>query len=231
MTDLPILFSAPMIQALLDGSKTMTRRLAWKVDPVWSDGGVIYDAAGGQEDYIEPHIVADGKPSRWQKVKPGDRLWVREALNLRGDRPDLPIWQASYRADSSPLDLSIPGNLALAERRAELPNGRFVNSIYMPRCASRLTLIVKHVKIEWLQNISEADAIAEGCDLYVPGHGFINKADLHEGYSNYLAPKMGFEKIWRSLHGPEIWDANPQVVAISFRVIRANIDSEKARVT
>jgi len=209
MTDIPVLFSAPMVRALLEGRKTMTRRLAWDIAR------------------IGPEFP--GKPSRWQRVKPGDRLWVRESLDLRGDRPDLPIWQASYRADGAPLDLSVPANLAFAEGKADQRRGRFINSIHMPRSFSRLTLIVDAVKIERLQDISEDDAKAEGCGLYVPGHGFIEVNDLSEGFSNYLDPIGGFQNIWTDLHGSESWNANPEVVAISFRVIKSNIDSAEAR--
>ena len=202
MTDIPVLFSAPMVRALLEGRKTMTRRLAWDIAR------------------IGPEFP--GKPSRWQRVKPGDRLWVRESLDLRGDRPDLPIWQASYRADGAPLDLSVPANLAFAEGKADQRRGRFINSIHMPRSFSRLTLIVDAVKIERLQDISEDDAKAEGCSLYVPGHGFIEVNDLSEGFSNYLDPIGGFQNIWADLRCSESWNANPEVVAISFRVIKSN---------
>lgn len=222
MTDIPILFSAPMVRALLEGRKTMTRRLAWKSEPVWCEGGVIRDASGGQEDYIEPHFLTQGKPSRWQRVTPGDRLWVRESLDLRGDRPDLPIWRASYRADGAPLDLSVPANLAFAEGKSGQRRGRFINSIHMPRSFSRITLIVETVKIERLQDISEDDAKAEGCKAFGPLPG-----------GDHSVPTGGaadaFGMLWSSLHGSESWNANPEVVAISFRVIKSNIDSAEAR--
>lgn len=213
MTDIPVLFSAPMVRALLEGRKTMTRRLAWDIAR------------------IGPEFP--GKPSRWQRVKPGDRLWVRESLDLRGDRPDLPIWQASYRADGAPLDLSVPANLAFAEGKADQRRGRFINSIHMPRSFSRLTLIVEGVKIERLQDISEDDAMAEGvppekccgiptdaCGTHLGGCcGQPEIADLKED----------FRELWLDLHGSESWNANPEVVAISFRVIKSNIDSAEAR--
>ena len=212
MTDIPILFSAPMVRALLEGRKTMTRRLAWDIAR------------------IGPEFP--GKPSRWQRVKPGDRLWVRESLDLRGDRPDLPIWQASYRADGAPLDLSVPANLAFAEGKSGQRRGRFINSIHMPRSFSRLTLIVETVKIERLQDISEADAIAEGvlswrddwsqkqaAEMLLRG----TEASVETGAR---APAVRlFYLLWTSLHGQESWAETPTIVAISFRVIKSNIDS------
>jgi hypothetical protein len=99
-------------------------------------------------------------------------------------------------------------------------------SIHMPRWASRLTLTVTDARVQRLQEISEADAVAEGAGFYVPGHGFITEADLRAdpGYSNFLAPRMGFEAIWASIHGPDAWDANPWVAALTFTVHRCNID-------
>ncbi len=72
MPDHPIIFSAPMIRALLDGRKTQTRRLAWRERKC--SGGPINDG-GGQMDYVEPSMVRS--PSPWQRVQPGDRVWVR----------------------------------------------------------------------------------------------------------------------------------------------------------
>jgi len=185
----------------------MTRRLAWRqvvTSPTspknWRDGVHCCDGYTLLE-------------TPWQRVKPGDRLWVRE--NFSYDRLDvdkdgiLPPW---YWADGNPED---------GDWTKPKP------SIHMPRWASRLTLTVTATKIERLHDISEADAKAEGCGLYVAGHGWITEDELRvdPGYSNYLAPRLGFEDIWRQLHGDDAWAANPEVVAISFKTSAMNIDS------
>jgi hypothetical protein len=101
--------------------------------------------------------------------------------------------------------------------------GRRVPSIHMPRWASRLTLTVTDVRVERLQNITEDDARAEGVE---------RDEDVPGGWVDYRAPGTqccliasdSFASLWESIHGPEAWNANPWVCAISFEVRRRNID-------
>ena len=196
MTDRPILMSAPMVRALLDGRKTQTRRLAWR------EGKYSYG-------YLAPTI--------WQKVRPGDRLWVRETWVHTGTG----VWSVGdavraldgkviYRADGEPKGVG------------------WFPSIHMPRWASRITLTVTETRRQRLQEISEDDAKAEGCGLYVAGHGWITMEELRAdpGYSVYLVARHGFQDIWRNLHGRESWDKNPEVIALTFTVQQCNIDSK-----
>lgn len=201
MKDIPIIFSGPMIRALLDGRKTMTRRLAWKmsVDP----GGVIGDAAGGQMDYVEPHEVKTRSP--WQAAKPGDRLWVRESFFLADHylKVAKKFTGGSYKADEThPLALKLTG---------------WRPSIHMPRWASRLTLIITATKIERLIRISNADAIAEGCG--------VNFDHPIPELTREPFPAERFRDLWIALHGPGSWDANPEVIALAFKVHAQNIDA------
>lgn len=153
MADRPIIFSSPMVRALLAGTKTQTRRLL-KPQP---------------GDMDRPFAMEDGTwhvtDSRGCNMSPlpvryavGDRLWVREAfIGARGyddDPPsrfgNKPIW---YCADGAPD----------REKWWHLSN-RLRPSIHMPRWASRLTLTVTEVRVQRLQEISEEDAIAEGAE-------------------------------------------------------------------
>ena len=188
MTNRPILFSAPMVRALLDGRKTQTRRLAWR----WRE------STDGWR--------ADSVPTIWQRVKPGDRLWARETWGeqRRGG--------LVYRAD----DLRALGS-----------SNPWRSPIHMPRQASRITLTVTAVRVERLQEISEADARAEGI-LFVPGHGHIKPADLAEGFSNYLNCTAGFADLWDDIHGPGSWSADPEVVVLTFDAMKHNIDEAKS---
>jgi hypothetical protein len=114
-----------------------------------------------------------------------------------------------------------------------------VPSIHMPRWASRLTLIVTGVKVEPLWSISERDCEAEGVVYetadppfwYVPlilPHD-ITAVGIEERADLMPHAVQSFRKLWIHLHGREGWDSNPEVVAISFRVIKANIDAAEAR--
>lgn len=139
MTDRPIIFSAPMIKALLENRKTMTRRYAWR--------------RNGQDD-------AELFPTVWQRAQVGDRLWVRENLTQRkGIFPGLEQSHmvAAYAADDTDV-VNARGHKPVPWWRGKggLP------SIYMPRRFSRLTLIITATRIEQVREISDADAVAEG---------------------------------------------------------------------
>lgn len=136
--------------------------------------------------------------------RPGDRLWVREAIrNVRGVNE-----QPVYRAD-------IPDELidAFAWRP----------SIHMPRYASRITLEVVSVRAERLHDISETDARAEGAPAIaaddartVPTDILARLRDLHT--PSYM---LGFASIWMDINGPGSWDTNPWVWVIEFKRLEA----------
>ena len=227
MADHPIIFSGPMVQALLRGDKTMTRRLAWGEkfihNPLpmhgrkagWKDSGT-----DGFNDYFQ-------KPSLWQRVKPNDRLWVRERV-------------CSHRGFGFPLGMCPQHNGLQGQVWSYFADGipnptNSKPSIHMPRWASRITLIVSTIKIEPLQTISEQDAADEGIiEIHrsLSRHGRLNGYGLLGTLPEEASTTRinAFHALWRSLHGPESWDANPEVVALSFRVIASNIDSKKTKV-
>jgi hypothetical protein len=214
VTDHPIIFSAPMVRALLDGRKTMTRRLAWG-KPVGVD--VDEEAArdlrrdgwkvSGPDD--TEHRIA-WRRSPWQRVQPGDRLWVRET------------WRTGCFFDSrkpSDIDVAAPISFDADGLRNGL-SGKTRVAIHMPRWASRLTLIVTGTKIERLHDITVVEAMKEGIGRRVePVDGVpttIYSDDFDIGASE--CPRDHFRLLWIWLHGKESWDANPEVVAITFAV-------------
>lgn len=223
MTDIPIIFSAPMVKAWLAGSKGMTRRLLYSKRKV--KNGLIPASATELEGYPSRlgRLSAEGFPtdiavdeywtlSGWQRVKPGDRLWVRENFarnenQLSDDRMDTSV---VYAAD---------GKGRALDNGTEKP---WTPSIHMPRWASRLTLIVGAVKIERLQDISEEDAKAEGVEPITAGQDFQGRP--------IKTHRTAFVQLWVSLHGVESWLESPWVVAITAsKVIKANIDAAEAR--
>lgn len=221
MADRPILFSAPMIRALLDGRKTQTRRVLKPQPIVEPNGAWRWEGRnGGFVGAMGTH-VDDGFPESakdFSRFQPGDRLWVKETYSgphRMGDIPprdwshDLPI---HYWADSNPKS----GDW-----------GRPKPSIHMPRWASRLTLVVTDVRVERLQDISEADAIAEGVRRNPHGNGD-QWIDYPEGSSavGWIDPRDSFRSLWDGLNAARGfgWGANPWVVALTFTVHRCNID-------
>lgn len=146
---------------------------------------------------------------KWKSVKPGDRIWVREPYWRWGMFDANTDGTRSFHAICAPL-----GNICFGEpighkaknRNETFPSWHRRAALYMPKHFSRFTLIVTETKIEPLHSISEADAIAEGVDPTL-GH-----------------PVLQFSYQWISIHGRKNWSRNPDVIAVTFRVIRANID-------
>lgn len=249
MADRPILFSAPMIRALLAGTKTQTRRLLTPRNTLF-DGGRWPNYLGEEafhwgRAWIDPGPSPAGNPGPYLKlpvtniamqagsreetvhrvypvVQPGDRLWVRETFSVTSDGC-FPSY-IRFRADPE----GTPGVPCHPDKRYG-SRTEWRPSIHMPRWASRLTLTVTEVRVQRLQEISEADAVAEGyfsaavtpiCD------GPDCETDLARSCSRGACDvsKRWYADLWTSLHGPGSWEANPWVVALSFDVRKGNID-------
>ena len=186
MRSKPILFSAPMVQAILAGRKMMTRRVV-KPQPIrkpvecgWVPSGWSIESEPNEYGVKGCDCIEVKCP-----YEIGDRLWVRETW--RGCDEDFP--NLSYRADCT-------GSV--------IPKG-WKPSIFMPRWASRITLEVTDVRVERLQEITEADAIAEGFRATQNERG--------EGSS----ATCWFRHLWEKLNGEKHpWSANPWVWIISF---------------
>lgn len=196
----PILFIGPMIRALLDGRKTQTRRIV-KGEIATRDNGT--PTLNGQPLVECPAVLA-----QCPYGKPGDYLWVRETWSRA---KLLASYELFYRADGEGQYGRQLG-LSYVERER-----RWRSSIHMPRWVSRLTLRIKSVRVERLQEISEADAEAEGA------HDWCGKQSPWVGH---LAPAFvhGYASLWESINGPGSWGANPWVWVVEFDVIHTNID-------
>ena len=190
MKERPILFSAPMVRAILDGSKTQTRR--------------VVKLLNGQ--YMPPSRAAD--INGWNQMlrlcpygQPGDRLWVREAFLGWYKTADKSFSHvAAYRADGYELEAG----------------ERWTPSIHMPRAASRITLEVTGVRVDRLQDISEEDARAEG----ITDGGCLNcgNPETDCGCLNPQPDaRDSFVRLWQSINGPESWGANPWVWVVEFK--------------
>lgn len=216
MSDLPIIFSAPMVRALLEVRKTQTRRIIKQPDTVGGELWVKYPSGW----YLT--INDDHEYRAKVNCAHGDRLYVREAHAWpeAWDRDECEIARIWYPAGEI-------GRGRIYDEQKPAGFGKTRPSIHMPRWASRLTLTVTDVRVQRVQDISEADAVEEGCrPFFDEGNSEIYLGP--NGAEHRMAPLKGplddFNRLWNSLHGPEAWDANPWVAALSFDVHRCNID-------
>lgn len=226
MKERPILFSAPMVRAILDGTKTQTRRIMKPQPTVSEDGWFSWNGHAPNSPYgayATNHIDKEslrlfvGPSSPFGK--PGDRLWVRETWGLevrahgggtgefytyRATNPDAVYCKC---ADGSSIPI------------------KWKPSIHMPRKASRILLEIVGVRVERLNDISEEDAKAEGLkyhSLYREWGG----VEPHPASSIslpqwrwYETPKKAFSNLWESINDKGSWDANPWVWVIEFKRI------------
>lgn len=227
MVERPILFSDPMVRAILEGRKTQTRRIV-KLPPA-SQGWRFIECAFNSDDSAHYHagfagnagfsgsIVCVkcpyGKPPDPLFKTPGDRLWVREAwrTGLAADRRsgsglECRGWPVFYEADGASKWTG-----ASSGGPGFTTPGRYRHARFMPRWASRILLEITGVRVERLQQISEADAMAEGCPLinpdpFIPGHG----GSSASGW---------YSQLWEDINGAGSWDANPWVWVVEFRAL------------
>lgn len=222
MRERPILFSSPMVRAILAGTKTQTRRVV--KPPRNRPAFVLLDHGNGwwpyqsDDDDGESALCDDGMehPYTCPYGRPGDRLWVRETFAAAIYSDGMRF--VEYKADRSLSDFDGYDNPA---------GGRWRPSIHMPRWASRITLEITDVRVERLQDISEADAVAEGvrrgdCKLHDLGDGvamFLDESGWFapERYTRHNAPRHAFREAWETINGPESWVANPWLWVIEFK--------------
>lgn len=210
MKERGMIFSAPMVRALLAGAKTQTRRL---IKPQPTLIPVEHRVRGGSDHWWPSNrarsmVEIRDMASLGPYGVPGDRLWVRETFSTsaRSVYPCPPAW---YRADCGKYDDPTeaehdPGcNRNRGDCFACVADceGKFIwrPSIFMPRSLSRITLEVTEVRVQRLQDISEEDARAEG---YPEDH--------------YAEPRGWYAQLWTEINGDGSWEANPWVWCVSF---------------
>lgn len=225
----PILFSAPMVRAILDGRKTMTRRVV-KPQPQRRQVGSSIAFAMDADDWAwgykgQPHRCTvsnkrggpTGYTSECPYGQPGDRLWVREAFlpcNGIGDVHPVEIGSASYvcfRDGSQNFKVGGYFEDNKDPQACKWPrNAKWRPSIHMPRWASRINLEVTGVRVERLQDITEEEAEREGAALCE------HFTDAKRGHP--LQPhKTAFAWLWNKINGRDSWAANPWVWVVEFK--------------
>lgn len=212
MKERAILFSAPMVRALLDGSKTLTRRV------------IKFPTLDVPSTYLGVnnalHVFANTEKWGGQMAcpygVPGDRLWVRESGNIARDKS---AWM--YADHGGKLAPSAP-----AGSESWVRDWKGCGSIHMPLWASRITLEITGVRVQRLQDISEADAVAEGVS---PARGLRGDDDLTvsqiqvardtaRGSISVDYPISRYALLWDTINGDSApWNSNPWVWALTFR--------------
>jgi len=214
MTDRPIIFSAPMVRALIGGTKSQTRRILRH--PQRANLSIAPSVRTDHPEWIAFDHPKGGPLTcaRWP-YRIGDRLWVRETWGLTG------ACAAARPSEFSNPSVALRGNVAFRANGCgyDAVSQAWRPSIHMPRWASRLTLTVTDVRVQRVQEITPADAIAEGI------RPSANSQTIDCDTPN---PIDGFRALWNSIHGIDAWGANPWVAAITFDVLRHNIDAAPA---
>lgn len=216
MAERPMLMSAPMVRAILAGTKTQTRRIVKGAALDWLD-----------RDGFTPEFTAAPENRLCPYGQPGDQLWVREAWRTAASLDHLSpsaiaarCIDAGYRKPWAPLLYDADGHRNSEWRGFETPPkvsepGKGRPSIHMPRWASRITLEITSVRVERLQDISDTDAVAEGIGLNPSAVGV--SMTFPQGES---ACHAAFRVLWESINGTESWAANPWVWAVEFRRVK-----------
>jgi hypothetical protein len=205
MREKPILFSGPMVRAILAGTKTQTRRIVKPQPPTGCTGMESIDSPPFQGFRFLPVGLWPEDPRYGNRScpygQPGGRLWVREAwaknTDAVGTKFDDPIL---YRADFQ------TGSGSDWWRNSSLFGGNWRPSIFMPRWASRITLEITEIRVQRLQEISAQDAIAEGIAKSPTSYPRDERDD--------------FRDLWDSINANKYpWASNPYVWALTFKKI------------
>lgn len=216
----PILFSAEMVQAILAGNKTQTRRV---VKPQPNVIEAIYDGTSDLSSNEIHHFLEHtngGKPiEKYYNVgkcpygKVGDRLWVRETycLGVKDNGEDVTIYKASVDDKFNEF------------------RGLWRPSIFMPRKYSRILLEITGVRVERLHDISKQDAIAEGIvpirwrDGSIQYLSYTTKTPTGKRIES-LSAKQSYFSLWEKINGRKSLESNPWVWVIEFKRVEARHD-------
>jgi hypothetical protein len=225
----PIIFSTPMVRALLEGRKTQTRRIVKLTEFGLSDTpGYKYHF---RDKRFLWNDVNENLFTKFAPYRVGDHLWVRETYALPwavdNVKPSEFLQEAIlnfiaekliwYKADKcEPLK----ENPTVAEKVQG--RGKWRPSIFMLKELSRLCLEVTNVRVERLQDISREDAIVEGLqrvDLGPAEYGFHDKKNNPKFWSN---PVHAYSALWESINGNGSWHQNPWVFVIEFKILKGD---------
>lgn len=215
MRELPILMNGAMVRAVLEGRKTVTRRLVTRLEGF---GKITEFGKSDTHGYawhfrdrraLWNDISAARLPNLCPIAKVGDRLYVRETWRPHGD--------AALSECTGPENIMF--HAGLDEFEAGIFKWR--PSIHMPKWAARIWLEVTAVRVERLQDITEEQARAEGIEpvRWGDGEGEINWRDYQRAGDEFTDPRASFGSLWNAINGPGAVALNPWVWVVEFRRI------------
>lgn len=226
MIERPILFSDVMVRALLSRAKTQTRRIVkpqfgqkWGSGVPFQNGFASSRPGQKWKDAFGVDVDIASPSGHWTYLfcpygKVGDRLWVRECFSLVPCSAGCERYPEGF--DPKQSSASQPNAPAYGARFKatwdRCHSCGWKPSIHMPRWASRITLAITDIRVQRVQEIGEGDAIAEGWPKQIdPG------ADT----GGNGGPFDWYRGLWNKINGPDSWQANPWVWAITFNVVKA----------
>lgn len=230
----PILFSGPMVRAILEGRKTQTRRVV-KPQPHDNfypiDVGEYHPERVGRDGEFCPALKTfgayDDQSDYPAPFHPGDLLWVRESFYRFGHWEPVPgvrtkgnrqKWRFVADSDETRFDAPVEYRKGRHHKDPSTPAWHKRLGRFMPRALSRITLEATGVRVERLQDISEADAKAEGIERC--GGNMLRWQrfpDFADDDSYCTSARDSFRTLWESINGADSWDANPWVWVIEFK--------------
>jgi len=222
-TEHPILFSTPMVQAILEERKTMTRRIVTKVN-FFNNPSIEFAGLTDGDSFAHFKGKNDSESCAGSICpfgKPGDKLWVKEMYYAYG------YWEQKGKTKTGKNKYSFVDCTGIdfvykyqENKPQRLQTGKTYkmgwykrSSMFMPRKASRLLLEITNIRVECLHNISEADAMSEGAEALTNMHSSVKFSSREPNY------RTGFASIWMKINGEESWKSNPWVWVIEFKRI------------
>lgn len=213
MAEKPILFSSPMVRAIIEGRKTQTRRIVKQPNEMGAAGAPISVApfnTVAPERGLAYYWKSNGSWNSTQPIKThaaGDVLWVKETFKDLSDYMTAPAFQDRTNPIAFRADQEFIGCHA------------WTPSIFMPRKLSRITLKITEVRIERLHDITDADVMAEGCTK-APSGGFVFRGtDYDKAGLCHSEPELAFAALWIEINGEGSWLFNPWVAAYTFEKV------------
>lgn len=248
MKQIPILYSTDMVQAQLDGRKTMTRRKIKNIEITETENGNFNVNSKKHSSWnVEKHELSQpfiGILDQCPYGKPGDIHWVREAIQLVAWDYEQSIAVIKYATgEEITFDLDTDEQIDWVVRQMEKMQAKgnikpkesdndeddyfeftdkpvpFIPSIHMPKWCARIYNRVDSIKVEQLQGINREDALKEGIEIKVTGEHTFYKDYLWKGANWRLNSIDSFESLWKSINGKESWKENPFVWVVGFTTL------------